>query len=141
MASFDTRTVHLRAIHALGRELGLDHAALNCCVQDGQFGISLGEMSVPELADFAKWLRKKAALLGNKSAISRNKPKWDKQDKKIFKLGFLLEWQTRDLRKYFMRIVNKDEIRDLSAKEKAFVIVGMEKVLEHKRNAKSRKLH
>lgn len=126
MAGYDTRTIKLRAIHALGRELGLDHKEINRVVRDGQFGTSLGKMSTPQLTDFVKWLRIKVAIL-------HNKPKWDKQARKIFKLGFLLGWTTADLRKFFLRVLkNKNEIRQMNSQEKAFVIVGLQKVLEYK---------
>ena len=47
-------------------------------------------------------------------------------------MGFILHWNNKDLRGFFMRTVQKDDLRKLTAAEKSAVIVGLQKVIDGK---------
>ncbi|HPN44188.1 MAG TPA: hypothetical protein PLP19_11915 [bacterium] len=128
--------IHKRAIHALGKKLGLDHDRLAEIVrQPDMYGKGLAEMSEIELRQFRTWLEKKVKAVAPKTAVPA-KPVWDKQDKRIFKMGFVLGWNNKDLRGFFMRTVKKDDLRKLTAPEKSAVINGLQKVIDGKAKPK-----
>ncbi|MCK9520118.1 MAG: hypothetical protein M0R74_13995 [Dehalococcoidia bacterium] len=127
--------IHMRAIHACGKKLGLDHTRLSEIVQEPEmYGKRLSEMSEIELRQFRTWLEGKARKVAEKPAAkpAPAKPVWDKQDKRIFKMGFVLGWNNKDLRGFFMRTVKKYDLRKLTAPEKSAVINGLQKVIDGK---------
>ena len=128
-------TVHLRAIHGLGKLLGLDHAALSDIVQGPEmYGKRLSGINEVELREFRTWLQKQTRTVQKQIPPGGTKPAWTKQDKRIFKLGFILGWNNKDLRGFFNRVVKKRELRGMSTREKSAVIIGLQKVIDARAN-------
>lgn len=126
-AKADSRLRLLRRVHACGSKLRMNHDALHDMAQQW-YAKSLSDMSQRELEDMAAIL---ARQIGNlKSAQVKKKHTWTAKDKKIFKLGYLLRWDTQDLKGFMQRTVGKRELKQLTDQEKSFLIVGLEKVLD-----------
>lgn len=132
-----SRAIWMRAVHGLGKQLGLDHEALSrICQDDTMFMTPMRHMSERQLREFHKWLSGKANLANfKKSKEPKPAPyRWTKQDKMIFKRGYDLGWSSKDLRGFFRRTVGKSELKELTVQEKSQVIVGLTNVIKSKNN-------
>lgn len=132
----EARAVQMRRVHALGKQLGLDHNRLSEICQENQlYQKQLRYMSERQLRELATWLQSKINIARSqlKEPVKAEKPKkyvWTKQDKRIFAMGFDLNWKTKDLRGFFKRTVGKTELKEMTIKEKSSVIVGLTKIIE-----------
>ena len=117
--------MNFRGIWALARSLGLGSDKLHEVVMEVTGKDSLRKLTQREKNQVTRTLR---YALRHSYTIDQE------QKNKIYKLGFLLHWNCKQIRGFVKVVVKKTDVNILQREEASKVIEGMKAILKRERN-------